>query len=167
MNRFMLMVTVATAALLGAHNSFAQSVLYTPPPATDGGKMATPLPFGQFIASRITDKDATEFKAWLANASIEGEVDISKGYTVFAVVDSDFDPSKPEHAIEHYIVNTRVPVTTMQGNADEITAINGDKLTLTRTGNSYAVEGKRINGVIKNPEGSIYLIGGPVSAFTL
>ena len=34
---------------------------------------------------------------------------------------------------------------------------------IQNTGNSYAVEGKRINGVIKNPEGTIYLIGRPVS----
>lgn len=165
MNRFMLMITVATAAILGAHNSFAQTVLYTPPSASS--EAAAPLPFGQYIASRITDKDASEFKNWIASTPLQGKVDITKGYTVFAVVDEDFDPSKPEHSAEHYIVNSRVGITTMQGNADEATAINGDKLTLTRTGNSYAVEGKRINGVIKNPEGTIYLIGGPVSAFHL
>lgn len=165
MNRFMLTITVATAALLGAHQSFAQTVLYTPPAASN--EAATPLPFGQYIASRITDKSATEFKYWLSNTPLQGQVDMTKGYTVFAVVDSDFDPANPEHAAEHYIVNSRVGITTMQGNADEATAINGDKLTITRTGNSYAVEGKRINGVIKNPEGTIYLIGGPVSAFHL
>ncbi len=162
MDRFMLMVTVATATIIGAHTCFAQTVLYTPP--TSESSTAIALPFGQYVASRITDKSATEFKNWLANASLTGEIDITKGYTVFAVVDSDFDPAKPEHAIEHYIVNSRVDVKTMQGNADEATAINGDKITISRTGNSYAVEGKRINGVIKNPEGSIYLIGGPVSA---
>lgn len=166
MNRFMLMITVATAAILGAHNSFAQTILYTPP-AAESGKVAQPLPFGEYLASRITDKKATEFKNWLAASSLQGKIDITKGYTLFAVVDEDFDPAKPEHAAEHYIVNSRVGLTTMQGNADEATAINGDKLVLTRTGNSYAVEGKRVNGVIKNPEGTIYLIGGPVSAFHL
>lgn len=162
MNRFMLSMTVATATLLGAHTSLAQTILYTPPPAD--GVAATPLPFGQYIASRITDKSASEFKEWLATASMQGDIDITKGYTVFAVVDSAFDPAKPEHAIEHYIVNGRVGLKTMQGNADEVKAINGDSITIARTGNSYYVEGKRVNGVIKNPEGSIYLIGGRVSA---
>lgn len=165
MNRFMLMVTVATAAIVGAHQATAQAILYSPPDASN--EAAAPVPFGQYLASRIDDKSASEFKHWLATSPLTGEIDISKGYTVFAVVDSDFDPAKPEHPIEHYIVNGRPGLTTMQGNADEATAINGDKLTLTRIGKSYAVEGKRINGVIKNPGGTIYLIGGPVSAFDL
>lgn len=163
MNRFMLMITVATAAMLGAHQAMAQTILYTPPSASH--EAATPLPFGQYLASRIDDKSASEFKNWLATSPMQGKIDISKGYTVFAVVDSAFDPAKPEHAIEHYIINSRSGLATMQGNADEVTAINGDKLTITRIGKSYAVEGKRVNGVIKNPEGTIYLIGGPVSAF--
>ena len=165
MNRFMLMITVATAAMLGAHQAMAQTVLYTPPSASNDA--ATPLPFGQYVASRITDKSATEFKNWLATSTLQGEIDISKGYTLFAVVDSAFDPAKPEHPIEHYIINSRAGLATMKGNADAVTAINGDKLTITRIGKSYAVEGKRVNDVIKNPEGTIYLIGGPVSAYGL
>lgn len=161
MNRFMLMVTVATATILGAHNSYSQTILYTPPAAE--GEVATPLPFGQYLASRITDKNATEFRQWLDTASLQGKIDISKGYTVFAVVDSDFDPAKPEHEVEHYIVNSRVGLKTMQGNADEVKAINGDSITIARTGNSYYVEGKRVNGVIKHADGSVYLIGGAVS----
>lgn len=165
MNRFMLMATVATAAIVGAHQSLAQSVLYTPPAFERSD--AAPLPFGQYVASRLTNKSASEFKQWLATASLQGEIDISKGYTVFAVVDSDFDPSNPEHPIEHYIVNNRVAMKTMHGDADTVKAINGDELTISRIGRSYAVEGKRVNSVIKHPAGSIYLIGGPVSAFTL
>lgn len=165
MNRFMFMVTVSTAAIIGAHQSIAQSVLYSPPAYEKS--TAEPMPFGKYLASRITDKSATEFRDWLANASLEGEIDISKGYTVFAVVDSDFDPSNPEHPPEHYIINNRVAMSTMHGNADSVKAINGDKLTISRIGRSYAVEGKRVNGVIKHPAGSIYLIGGPVSAFSL
>ena len=83
------------------------------------------------------------------------------------LVDSAFDPAKPDHAIEHYIVEGRVGLTTMHGNADTATAINGDEIELSRTGNSYYVDGKRVNGVIKNPEGTIYLIGGPISAQNL
>lgn len=162
MNRFMLTITVATAAILGAHNVTAQTVLYTPPASN-----AQPAPLGAFIASRIDDKSATEFRDWLAAAPVNGTIDVNKGYTLFAVVDSDFDPSNPEHPVEHYIVNGRAAITTMHGNADEVTAINGDKLTVARTGESYYVEGKRVNGIIKNPEGTIYLIGGPVSAFSL
>lgn len=165
MNRFMLIVTVATAAILGAHNSFAQTVLYTPPAAERAN--ATPLPFAEYLAARITNSDAQQFKEWLAMSNLQGEVDITKGYTVFAVVDSAFDPAQPEHPAEHYIVNSRVGFKTMQGNTDEVKAINGDSITISRTGNSYYVEGKRVNGVIKYPDGSVYLIGGPVSAFTL
>ena len=164
MNRFMLTITVATAAILGAHNSMAQTLLYTAPGTQQA---AQPLPLGQFIAMRVTDKDTSEFKNWLASSNINGTFDLEKGYTAFVVKDSDFDPSKPEHAIEHYIVNGRVAMTTMHGNADEITAINGDTLTIGRTGNSYYVDGKRVNDVIKNPEGTIYVIGGAMSAFSL
>ncbi len=161
MNRFMLMVTVATATILGAHSSYSQTVLYTPPAAD--GVVATPLPFGEYLASRITNSDAQQFKEWLADSTLQGEVDITKGYTVFAVVDSAFDPAQPEHSAEHYIINNRVGLKTMQGNADEVKAINGDSITISRTGNSYYVEGKRVNGVIKYPDGSVYLIGGAVS----
>jgi hypothetical protein len=162
MNRFMLSITVATAALLGAHQALAQTILYTPPGVSV--EAVQPLPLGQFIAGRIEDKDATEFKNWLANSDIQGNFDVKKGYTAFAVVDSAFDPSKPDHPIEHYIVNQRVGLSVMQGNSDNLKALNGDTLVISRTGNSYYVDGQRVNGVIKNPEGSIYLIGGPISA---
>lgn len=165
MNRFMFTVTVATSVLLGAANTYAQTVLYTPPGTTV--TEAQPLPLGQSIAGRITDKNATEFKSWLASSDIKQNFDVKKGYTVFALVDSDFDPSKPEKPIEHYIVNDRVGMTTMHGNSDTVKAMNGDEVEISRTGDSYYADGKRINGVIKNPEGTIYLIGGPVSAFTL
>lgn len=164
MNRFMLMVTVATAAILGAHTTFAQTILYTPP-SVDG--TATPLPFGEYLASRITDSDAQQFKEWLATSNLQGQVDITKGYTVFALVDDAFDPAQPEHTAEHYIVNRRVGLKTMQGNADEVKALNGDSITISRTGDSYYVEGKRVNGAIKHADGTVYLIGGAVSAFTL
>lgn len=160
MNRFMLAVTVATAALLGAVNASAQTILYTPP----GAVSQTPATLGQMIASRIDDASATEFRDWLANSDIQGEFDVTKGYTAFVLVDSAFDPAKPEHPLEHYIVNNRTGLTVMRGNNDTITAMNGDKLSISRIGSSYAVEGHRVNGVIKNPEGTIYLIGGPVSA---
>ncbi len=163
MNRFMLSVTVATAALLGAYNTSAQTILYTAP----GAAQVAPAPLGQFIASRIDDKGATEFKQWLANSAIAGNFDVNKGYTAFVVVDSAFDPANPEHAVEHYIVNERLGLPVMHGNQDFVKAINGDKISISRTGESYYVEDKRVNGVIKNPEGVIYLIGGPVSAFSL
>ncbi len=41
------------------------------------------------------------------------------------------------------------------------------KLIISRTGRSYYVDGERVNGVIRNPEGAIYIIGGPTSAFEL
>lgn len=161
MNRFMLTVTVATAALLGAVNAAsAQTILYNPP----GVVSEKPLTLGQMIASRIDDKSATEFRDWLANSDIQGAFDVNKGYTAFVVVDSAFDPANPKHPVEHYIVNSRTGLTVMKGGNDVITAMNGDKLNISRIGTSYAVEGHRVNGVIKNPEGTIYLIGGPVSA---
>lgn len=163
MNRFMLSITVTTAALLGAMEASAQTILYSPP----GVVAEKPMTLGQMIASRIDDKRVTEFRNWLQTANIQGTFDVNKGYTAFAVVDSDFDPSKPEHPIEHYILNDREGLTVMHGNNDTFKALNGDKIDVSRVGNSYAVEGKRVNGVIKNPEGVIYLIGGPVSAFSL
>lgn len=165
MNKFMLSVTVATATILGAMQTQAQTVLYSYPGVSV--EAATPQPLGAFIASRIEGKEATEFKQWLANSTINSELDIAEGYTAFVLVDSAFDPAKPEHAIEHYIVEGRVGLTTMHGNADTATAINGDEIELSRTGNSYYADGKRVNGVIKNPEGTIYLIGGPISAQNL
>jgi len=160
MNRFMLTVTVATAALLGAYNATAQTVLYTPPGvAVDA---AQPKPLGAFIAERITDKDASKFKQWLAGSDVKGAFDVNKGYTTFVVVDSAFDPAaKP---VEHYIVNQRTGLSLMHGSQDVLKALNGDMVEISRTNNSYYVDGMRVNGVIKNPEGVIYLIGGSMSA---
>lgn len=163
MNKLMLSVTVATAAILGAYNASAQTILYTPP----GVASVEPMTLGQMIAMRITDSDATEFKQWLATSAIGGDFDVNKGYTAFVVVDSAFDPAKPEKPIEHYIVNNRVGLSVMHNNADYVKALNGDDILVSRTGTSYYVEGQRVNGVIKNPEGVIYFIGGPVSAFDL
>lgn len=158
MNRFMLTITVATAAILAAAESQAQTMLYSYPGVS--AEVATPQPLGAFIASRLDRRDTTEFKQWLASANIVAPLDISKGYTLFVPVDAAFDPASPSHAIEHYLVEGRVGLSTMHGNADAVTAINGDTLPISRTGNSYYVDGMRVNDVIKNPEGTIYLIGG-------
>jgi hypothetical protein len=160
MNRFMLSVTVATAALLGAYNTSAQTILYTQP----GAQTMQPAPLGAFIASRITDEDAGEFKQWLTAADVKGKFDVAKGYTAFVVVDDAFDAGNPAKPVEHYIVNQRVGLTVMHGNQDFIKALNGDDIAISRTGNSYYVDGKRVNGVEKNPEGIIYYIGGLHSA---
>lgn len=160
MNRLMLSVTVATAALLGAYDAMAQTVLYTAP----GAVQAQPLPLGAFIASRIQDHDAGEFKQWLAQSTIQGDFDVNKGYTAFVVVDSAFDSGHPAKPVEHYIINQRTGLSTMQGDQDYLKAVNGDEVSISRTGRSYYVDGMRVNGFEKNPEGVIYYIGGPVSA---
>jgi len=162
MNRFMLSVTVTTAAMFAAIESQAQPLLYSYPGTSV--EAATPQPLGAFIASRIAHPDATSFKQWMANATIQKPLNVANGYTAFVVVDDAFNASAPSHPVEHYIVEGRTGLVTMHGNADEVTAINGDTLILSRTGKSYYVDGMRVNDVIKNPEGTIYIIGGMRSA---
>lgn len=163
MNRLMLSVTVATAALLGAYDAMAQTVLYTAP----GAVQAQPLPLGGFIASRIDGSEAGEFKNWLAQSTIQGDFDVNKGYTAFVVVDSAFDSGNPGKPVEHYIVNQRTGLGVMHGDQDFLKALNGDEISISRTGRSYYVDGMRVNGFEKNPEGVIYYIGGPTSAQNL
>ena len=162
MKRFILSVTVATAAMAAAMESHAQTLLYSYPGAPH--EVADAKPLGAFIAARITHADASAFKQWMANSTIQKPLDVTKGYTAFAVVNDAFNASAPAHTAEHYIVEGRMGLSTMHGNADEITAINGDTLILSRTGNSYYVDGMRVNDVIKNPEGTIYIVGGMRSA---
>jgi hypothetical protein len=163
MNRLLLSATVATAVLLGAYHASAQTVLYTLPGApAESGK-----PLGGFIAERIEDRDASEFKQWISQSEIAYKLDVAKGYTAFVVLDNAFDSGHPAHPVEHYIVNERLGLRTMQGNQDYITTINGDELSISRTGNSYYVDDMRVNGFEKNPEGVIYYIGGNHSAQNL
>lgn len=161
MNRFMLTITVATAALLSAvESSSAQQTLYIQP----GAPASSAAPLGAFIASRIEDRDASEFKQWLEQSTVSSSYDTNDGYTAFVVVNDAFDSGSPAKPADHYIVNRRVGLSLMQGNQDYLTALNGDEISISRTGRSYYVDGKRVNGVEKNPEGIIYYIGGEMSA---
>lgn len=166
MNRTLHTLMLSAAILMAPPLAHADDMLYIAPnPEQDS--QAKPMPLGAMIASRIEHsdaEDASQFKAWLAQSDIKG-FDMGKGYTIFAVTDNSFDANA--HPIEHYIVNDRIGLPAVDGKNFTLTAINGDELRVGRLMGSHVVDGMRVNGVIKNPEGTIYLIGEPRSAFNL
>jgi hypothetical protein len=161
-------LSLTTAIIIAGPYGYAHAadLLYiAPTPA--GITEAQPMTLGSLIASRIQNsdaEDASKFKTWLASSDVTG-LDMSKGYTAFVVTDSSFDPAA--HPIEHYIVNDRVGLPAVDGKHFQLTSANGDTLEVGRLMGSFQVDGMRVNSVIKNPEGTIYLIGEPVSAFNL
>lgn len=164
MNKLMLTITVATAALLGAHNTYADTVYYVPPGVT----AEKPFTLGQMIAYRLNGSDTTEVRSVLEQVAIRGDaIDLQKGYTFFAIENDAFDANNAAQSIDKYLVSGRVPMTTMHGDADNATSVSGENILVSRTGNSYYVNGMRVKETIRNPEGTIYVIGGPVSAFDL
>lgn len=165
MNRFMLSVTVATAALFWATQPFAQAtqsyIYYTPP----GVAVVQPMTLGQMIASRMENEDeVSEFRDALAQSQLSGYFEPEKGYTVFAVVDDDYNASNGKKPLESYIVNDRIALSIMPGTNDRAKSISGADVRIDRVGNSYFVNDMRVNRVERNPEGIIYIVGGPTSS---
>lgn len=119
------------------------------------------VPSGAALAARIEDDDTSEFRDALANTPLPASFDPAKGYTIFAVVDGEFDSGDDP---TFYVVNEPVTLTAMAGASDRVETVSGDDIRLNRTGNSYYVDDMRVNAVDHAPGGVIYTIGGSTSA---
>ncbi len=117
------------------------------------------MSLGAMIAKRIKDPNLSEFKKAMETANISKPYDSEIGYTVFAPINSEFEQG--EHPMDHYIINKRFSFDTMASVYDTLDNLGGTSISVNKTGNkSYYIDDMRVNEVDRNPEGSIYTVGG-------
>lgn len=175
--------TPETAAIAEAANAqgAADATIVQPVPMVPGGAVvAVPAaatvvvpagttvvtginPLGPALASHIKDPETSKFREALARTDITAPSNPDKGYTVFAVVNDEFDPE--DEPVTFYIVNDMVSVGTMAGASDRYDTLSGDSIRINRTGNrSYYVDDMRVNDRYGAQGMVVYTIGGSMPA---
>lgn len=131
--------------------SIPKGTLYTP---SGSDKKMT---FGQLVGRHIKSSNLSDFKAALEKSEVSN-YDPSKGYTVFAPVNGKFDAAK--HPVDAYIVNGHFAFDVMKGTNDTVTSMHGDKLRVSKVGESYYVNNMLVNSADSHSDGLIYTVGG-------
>lgn len=141
----------------------------------------TPL-YGQQIATAIEGReDATSFHNVMAANGLSISLrDDEDGYTAFVPVNDAFArasinaPSGPaangtinadmRGVLEQHIVDSKYDINLLHGNRDNITALSGNTITISKMGNHYYANGQLIVDRQHDPEGIIYFIEDFVTA---
>jgi uncharacterized surface protein with fasciclin (FAS1) repeats len=142
-----------TPATAETHSGNAAETKYVP------AGVSQSMSLGKMIAMRIKDSNLSEFKKAMETAEITKPYDSEIGYTVFAPINSEFDAA--DHPMDYYIINKRFAFDTMDSVYDSMDNIGGTSISVNKTGNkSYYIDDMRVNEVDRNPEGTIYTVGG-------
>lgn len=123
--------------------------------------MTQPMTLGQYLAAQVDSPSLSNFKTALERATITGNFDPNKGFTIFAPVNSLTDGDKVRNMpLEAFIINDRIGLNTMHGTWDTATALSGDKITLSRQAQEFYFNDMRISNIDSTPYGVIYSVGG-------
>jgi uncharacterized surface protein with fasciclin (FAS1) repeats len=129
---------------------------------------ATPLPKGDIVATALTSHVFTELAGLVVDA---GLVDALRGgpFTVFAPTDAAFaklpldilhavqdSPDMLKTVLTHHVVAGTI--TPDQLKAGELTTLAGTKLTVTKDGETFYVDGNAVGAGVEATNGYVYVM---------
>lgn len=128
--------------------------------------------YGQQIAAELSGVDkASTFRTLLEQNGLSATLrDKGQGYTAFVPVNSAFSEAAfaapaPGHinpeiraVLEDHIVDGKFDVNLLHGQRDEVVALSGRDITISKAGRNFYANGHLITDRMHTPEGIVYFI---------